>query len=54
MTTLLELETLSREQRLAALAHIYLELHLSFESALEAALADLEHLDGAMVVTEAA
>jgi hypothetical protein len=54
MTTIIEHETLSREQKLAALAHIYLELHLSFRSALDAALADVIHLDGARVVTESA
>jgi hypothetical protein len=52
MTTLIEHETLSREQKLAALAHIYLELRLSLQSALDAALADVVHLDGPSAVTE--
>lgn len=54
MTTTVEPEALSREQKLAALAHIYLELRLSFQNALDAALADLVHLDGSRAVTEAA
>jgi hypothetical protein len=54
MTKLGEKETLSREERLAALAHLYLEMHLSFQGAMEAATADLVHLDGSELVEEAA
>jgi hypothetical protein len=54
MTRLDEKETLSREERLAALAHLYLEMHLSFQGAMEAAAADLVHLDGSELVAEAA
>ena len=54
MTKLDKKETLSREERLAALTHLYLEMHLSFQGALEAAAADLVHLDGSELVAEAA
>jgi hypothetical protein len=54
MTRLDEKEILSREERLAALAHLYLEMHLSFQGAMEAAAADLVHLDGFELVAEAA
>jgi hypothetical protein len=54
MTTIIQHESLSREQKLAALAHIYLELRLSFQSAFDAALADLVDLDGFVAVGEAA
>jgi hypothetical protein len=53
MTTLIEHEPLSREEKLAALAHIYLELRLSFPRALDAAEADLMYLDGSRPATEA-
>jgi hypothetical protein len=45
---------LSAEERLAALAHIYLELRLPLHEAFLAARADLEHLDAPEVVAEAA
>ena len=45
---------LSAEEKLAALAHVYLELRLPLEVALLAAHADLEHLDAPEVVAEAA
>jgi hypothetical protein len=54
MTKLDEKETLSREERMAALTHLYLEMHLSFQGAMEAAAADLAHLDGSELVAEAA
>jgi hypothetical protein len=54
MTILNEKESLSREERFAALAHVYLELHLSLQGAMDAAAADLAHLDGAELVAEAA
>jgi len=54
MTTIIQHESLSREQKLAALVHIYLELRLSFQSAFDAALADLVDLDGFVAVDEAA
>ena len=54
MTSLGEKETLSREERLTALAHLYLEMHLSLQGAMEAAAADLVHLDGSELVAEAA
>lgn len=54
MKTLDENETLSREEKFAALAHVYLELHLPLQIAIAAAEADLLHLDGAALVAEAA
>ena len=54
MTTIIQHELVSREQKLAALTHMYLELRLSFQSALDAALADLVDLDGFVAVGEAA
>jgi hypothetical protein len=54
MTTLNKNESLSREEKLVALAHVYLELHLSLQRAMEAAAADLVHLDGSELVAEAA
>ena len=54
MTTIEENETLSREEKFVALAHTYLELHLTLQMAIEAAEADLLHLDGARLVAEAA
>jgi hypothetical protein len=54
MTRLGEKETLSREERLVALAHLYLEMQLSWQGAMEAAAADLVLLDGSERVAEAA
>ena len=54
MTILNEKEALSREEKFVALAHIYLELHLSLQGAMSAAAADLTHLDGSELVAEAA
>ena len=54
MTTLIENETLSREEKFVALAHIYLEFHLALQTAIDAAEADLVHLDGSELVAEAA
>lgn len=48
------LEALNREEKFVALAHVYLELHLSLEAAMDAAAADLLHLDGSKPVAEAA
>ncbi len=54
MIILDEIETLTREQKFVALAHVYLELHLSLQRAMDAAAADLVHLDGSELVAEAA
>jgi hypothetical protein len=54
MTILNEKETLSTEEKLVALAHVYLELHLSLQRAIDAAAADLVDLDGSKLVAEAA
>jgi hypothetical protein len=54
MTKTNEKEALSREEKFVALAHHYLELHLSLQKAIEAAQADLAHLDGSKLVAEAA
>ena len=54
MTKLDKKETLSREERLVVLAHLYLEMQLSWQGAMEAAAADLVHLDGSELVAEAA
>jgi len=54
MTISDEKETLSREEKFVALAHVYLELHLSLQGAMDAAEADLVHLDGSELVAEAA
>jgi hypothetical protein len=54
MIILEETETLSREQRFVALAHVYLELHMSLEGAMDAAEADMVHLDASGLVAEAA
>ena len=54
MTTLDQNETLSREEKFVALAHTYLELHLPLQTAIDAAEADLLHLDGSELVAEAA
>jgi hypothetical protein len=53
MRILKENETLSREEKIVALAHVYLELHLTLPGAMEAAAADLVHLDGVKLVAEA-
>ena len=54
MKTLDENETLSREEKFVALTHVYLELHLPLQIAIDAAEADLLHLDGSELVAEAA
>jgi hypothetical protein len=54
MTILNETEILSTEEKLVALAHVYLELHQSLPRALDAATADLVDLDGSKLVAEAA
>jgi hypothetical protein len=54
MIILNEKETLSREEKFVALAHLYLELHLSLQGAMAAAVADLACLDGSQLVAEAA
>jgi hypothetical protein len=54
MTGTDEKEGLSREEKFVALAHLYLELQLSLQGAMEAAEADLAHLDGSKLVAEAA
>jgi tRNA(Phe) wybutosine-synthesizing methylase Tyw3 len=54
MIILNEKETLSREEKFVALAHLYLELHLSLQGATAAAAADLACLDGSQLVAEAA
>jgi hypothetical protein len=53
MTRLGEKETLSREEKLVVLAHVYLEMQLSLQGAMDAAAADLVHLDGSELVAEA-
>jgi hypothetical protein len=47
-------EALSREEKIVALVHVYLELHLTLPRAMQAAAADLVHLDGVELVVEAA
>ena len=47
-------ETLTKEEKSVALAHVYLELNLSLQGAREAAAADLAQLDGCELVAEAA
>lgn len=54
MTITDRMETLSREEKFVALAHVYLELHLPLQKAMKAAEADLVHLDGSRLVAEAA
>jgi|HubBroStandDraft_6_1064221.scaffolds.fasta_scaffold2579679_2 hypothetical protein len=54
MITLDEKEALSGEQKYVALYHLYLELQLSRQGAMDAAAADLAHLDGSEEVAEAA
>ena len=54
MQTLNENETLSREEKFVALTHSYLEFHLPLQTAIDAAEADLLHLDGSELVAEAA
>jgi hypothetical protein len=49
-----EYELASRDEKVAALVHVYMELRLPFEAALAAATADLAHLDGVPAVAEAA
>src|SRR5207249_9910651 len=46
MTRTDEKEALSREEKFVAMAHLYLELQLSLQGAMEAAEVDLAHLDG--------
>jgi hypothetical protein len=48
------LPQLTDEERLAALAQVYLELRLPLKAALDAARADLLNLDGQKQVAEAA
>jgi len=47
-------DALNRDEQFAALAQVYLELHLPFHLALEAASADLRYLTGAESIAEAA
>ena len=47
-------ETLNRDEQFAALAQVYLELHLPLHLALEAARADLQYLAGPDAIAEAA
>ena len=54
MTTIGKELVLGAEERLAALAHLYLELRLPLEGAFLAAHADLADLDASEVVAEAA
>jgi hypothetical protein len=54
MTIGIEKETLTKEEKSVALAHVYLELHLSLQNAMDAAAADLAQLDGCELVAEAA
>jgi hypothetical protein len=54
MTIASEKETLTKEEKSVALTHVYLELHLSLQGAMEAAAADLAQLDGSELVAEAA
>jgi hypothetical protein len=54
MTIASEKETLTKEEKSVALAHVYLELHLPLQSAMDAAAADLAQLDGSELVAEAA
>jgi hypothetical protein len=54
MITLDEEQALSQEQKYVALYHVYLELHLSLQGAMDAAAADLANLDGSEEVAEAA
>ena len=54
MRILEEKEILSREQKFVALAHVYLELQLSLQGAMDAAEADLRNLDASGLVAEAA
>jgi hypothetical protein len=54
MTTTIQSETLSREDKVLALAHTYLELDLPFQAAMAAAEADVLDLDASELVAEAA
>lgn len=47
-------ETLNRDEQFAALAQVYLELHLPLHLALDAARADLRYLAGSDPIAEAA
>jgi hypothetical protein len=53
MITINTNKSLSDEEKLVALTHIYLELRLSLQAAREAAEADLALLDASELVTEA-
>jgi hypothetical protein len=48
------LEALNREEKFVALTHLYLEFPLSLEAAMDAAAADLLHLENTKPVAEAA
>jgi hypothetical protein len=54
MTISQQNEALGREDKLVALTHVYLELHLSLQGAMDAAAADLVNLDRCELVEEAA
>jgi len=54
MRTIPESINLPAEEKLAILAHIYLEFRLSPQEAIHAAEADLQDLDGVSLVAEAA
>lgn len=53
-TSACETLTLNRDEQFAALAQVYLELHLPLHLALEAARADLQYLAGSDSIAEAA
>jgi hypothetical protein len=53
MITINTNKRLTREEKLVALTHIYLELRLSLCAARDAAEADLQLLDAAELVAEA-
>jgi hypothetical protein len=48
-----EYRPIDRDEKFAALVHVYMELRLSFQAALAAAAADLTYLDGVVAVAEA-
>jgi hypothetical protein len=48
------LEALNREEKFVALTHLYLKFPLSLEAAMDAAAADLLHLENTKPVAEAA
>jgi len=54
MITLEEEQALKKKKKYVALYHVYLELHLSLQGAMDAAAADLVNLDGSEEVAEAA